>query len=42
MLDDKATLGRALAKVARTAARAKDTIPYRTVGGRYDDLSEGE
>jgi unsaturated chondroitin disaccharide hydrolase len=42
MLDEKASLARALAKAARTAARVKDGIAYRTTGGRYDDMSESD
>jgi unsaturated chondroitin disaccharide hydrolase len=40
MFDEKATLDRVLAKITRTAARVQDRIPYRTVDGRYDDMSE--
>jgi unsaturated chondroitin disaccharide hydrolase len=42
MFDEKACLEKALAKVAKTAARVRDTIPYRSVGGAYDDLSRSD
>jgi unsaturated chondroitin disaccharide hydrolase len=42
MFDEKATLEKAFAKVTKTAGRVKDAIPYRTTGGRYDDLSQSD
>jgi unsaturated chondroitin disaccharide hydrolase len=38
--DEQATLGRALAKVTKTAGRVRDRIPYRSESGRFDDWSE--
>ena len=40
MFDEKATLEQVLNKVARTAARVQDRIPYRTVNGVFDDWSQ--
>jgi Glycosyl Hydrolase Family 88. len=39
MFDDRAARERALAKLKRTASRVRDGIPYRTVDGRFDELS---
>lgn len=38
MFDYKKALERVLGKLERVSARAKDTIPYRTVDGIFDDM----
>jgi len=42
MFDEEATLLRAVQKVTKTAQRVRDTIPYRTVNGRFDDWSKSD
>jgi len=42
MFDESETFDRALAKVTKTAQRVRDTIPYRTVGGKFDDWSQSD
>jgi unsaturated chondroitin disaccharide hydrolase len=39
MFDEAKTFERAVAKVSKTAQRVKDTMPYRTVKGKFDDWS---
>ena len=31
---------RSIDKIAKTASRIKDALPYTTQGGKYDDLTE--
>lgn len=42
MFDENATFHRVVTKVAKTAQRIQDRIPYRSVNGRWDDLSESD
>jgi len=42
MFDPKSALAQASAKVTKTAQRVKDTIPYRTVDGKFDDWSQSD
>ncbi|MDP3179696.1 MAG: glycoside hydrolase family 88 protein [Spirochaetaceae bacterium] len=42
MFDEKTTLDRAVAKVAKTARRVRDAIPYRTVDGIFDDMKDSD
>jgi unsaturated chondroitin disaccharide hydrolase len=39
MFNEKQTLEQVLAKVTKTANRVQDSIPYRTIDGKYDDWS---
>lgn len=42
MFDAASTLAQAVAKVTKNAQRIQDRMPYRTIGGVYDDWSESE